>query len=296
MFGADQAHQPISMVGQDNGLSPLSSFFTLIELLVVIAIIAILAAMLMPALERAREAALTADCQSKMHQLGRGIHLFANDNDSFVPHAMDMGTEGDKWNLALPPYLGGAVVEDWWGNDDFAPHKNYNPTNNFTPEIVGAMKFYCPNFPSLSDVRGHTPQGAPSGYASWNLWRLASYEMNMHFSASESVDDFSTCYFEDSYDYCLPSSHARLARMKSTTMLMTEVHDVIRRPWRQTHNIIYYNPRHGDRAPILFADGHVELVKYGDVPRGQWLNKLSAGDLSDGERSAFWGWYLFNKR
>ena len=57
---------------------------TLIELLVVIAIIAILAAMLMPALQQARETARGARCSSNFNQLGKGVALYIEDNQGYL--------------------------------------------------------------------------------------------------------------------------------------------------------------------------------------------------------------------
>ena len=59
--------------------------FTLIELLIVIAIIAILAAMLLPALNRAREAARRNNCFSNLKQLGNAAVLYAGDFSDFLP-------------------------------------------------------------------------------------------------------------------------------------------------------------------------------------------------------------------
>ncbi len=77
--------------------------FTLIELLVVIAIIALLMGILMPALQRVKKQARTVYCLSSLKQIGMAMTIYADDNEGFVPRAMDHEA---KWILVLIPYLG----------------------------------------------------------------------------------------------------------------------------------------------------------------------------------------------
>lgn len=73
--------------------------FTLIELLVVIAIIAILAAMLLPALNRARVAGKQAACANQLKQLSLMLLMYAGDNNNTLPQVYDTGT--NSWGLYL---------------------------------------------------------------------------------------------------------------------------------------------------------------------------------------------------
>jgi prepilin-type N-terminal cleavage/methylation domain-containing protein/prepilin-type processing-associated H-X9-DG protein len=117
----------------------LSRGFTLIDLLVVIAIIAILAAMLLPALAKAKETAKKAQCINNLHEMGMALFLYADENSGMVPRA-----DGPHWYQVLSPTLGTRST------NNFSQVKLYACPSYPTPE---------PNFPGQIQLVSYVVNG-----------------------------------------------------------------------------------------------------------------------------------------
>ena len=110
--------------------------FTLVELLVVIAIIGILVALLLPAVQVARESARRAQCVNQMKQIGLAILNYENARSEFPPGGMSYGAWGNRnpdqvpfkcpdydcsgtnWAIEILPYLEQQALYDMYDHDE----------------------------------------------------------------------------------------------------------------------------------------------------------------------------------
>ncbi len=144
--------------------------FTLIELLVVIAIVGILAALLLPAVQAAREAARRAQCVNHLKQLGLAYHNHESTYKALPPSYVSDPARATGWGVFLLPFMEQRPLYDRYELD--APFFYSNPAHGIDNQAVANTPIGFLRCPSAPERGPYTYVFKYPGYPSisWQAW------------------------------------------------------------------------------------------------------------------------------
>lgn len=235
---------------------PKQQAFTLIELLVVIAIIAILAAMLLPALSKAKRRALGISCMSNSKQLVAGFLMWAHDNDDFCLYSWS-GTDP----RGTPAWCSGSM-----GSVPDAIDETLVRNSPTFPYVSSLNVFRCPSDRSAFLYRGERKPrirsysvngylGHPGGTVPGNCPPLKPAIKMSDISAPGPSEVF---VFLDEHENSINDSHYTAFR---------DMRNFGNQSWLDTPS-----GRHGNATGFAYADGRAEIHKWvdSDIQRIQY--------------------------
>jgi prepilin-type N-terminal cleavage/methylation domain-containing protein/prepilin-type processing-associated H-X9-DG protein len=152
--------------------------FTLIELLVVIAIIGVLVSLLLPAVQKVREAANRASCQNNLKQLGLALQNYHTSNRCFPPGRTKVGSQDyHGWIAYILPYI---------EQDNLARQIDlnlpYSDPKNVPAGVTHLTLLTCPSAPSKRDISS----GAMTDYSAANIYMSDAIAMTQNWSGYTS--------------------------------------------------------------------------------------------------------------
>ena len=235
--------------------------FTLIELLVVIAIIAILAAMLLPALTRAKLKATQANCLGNDHQLGLAFNMYCTDNNDKI---IGFNTAGGFWNPGAAPWnnTGVNAAQAQTLVQNFLGSSVYNP---MFPQAPNAAIYHCPG-----DLRYRNRPGQGWAYDSYSKTEnvggesYSSYwgQGGTYTKISSVKTPVSTFAFKEDVDNRGYNDGTWVVQWSTAASPASPDGGV-----RHTQSFTWVDPNpmyHGNVSTFSFVDGHAEYHKWTD--------------------------------
>ena len=135
-----------------------SSGFTLVELLVVITIIGILIALLLPAVQAAREAARRMQCGNNFKQVGLALHNYHAAKGCFPPGMFQASSSYPTapgyfgWSVYLLPCVEQQAVYDMFTFGQYPPTYYFSPINNANASSTRISAYLCPTDPAAGEI------------------------------------------------------------------------------------------------------------------------------------------------